>query len=211
MQSYLLKPGQTKGITRKLALLVLGLFGWKVFYKPLPGPRGIIIVYPHTSNWDFPIGVLGKIAIGQRFHFIAKSSLFEGITGAVFGPFLRAIGGAPVERGVATGAIGRIAEQINRSDWYWLALAPEGTRSLRPYWRSGFYHIARTANVPLACAYFDFRRKCISLTDYLTLTGDADTDMAAIAAIYKDVQGCRPELAGPVKLKPEDAQSVDKA
>ena len=211
MQSYLLKPGQTSELSRKLALLVLGLFGWKVFYKPLPGPRGVIIVYPHTSNWDFPIGVLGKIAIGQRFRFIAKSSLFEGVTGALFGPFLRAIGGSPVERGVSTGAIVRIAEQMHKADWYWLALAPEGTRSLRPYWRSGFYHIARNANVPLACAYFDFRRKCISLTDYLTLTGDPDTDMAAIAAVYKDVQGCRPALAGPVRLKPEETQGGNQA
>jgi hypothetical protein len=136
MQSYLLKPGQTKGITRKLALLVLGLFGWKCFISPCPD-RAASSSFIRISNWDFPIGVLGKIAIGQRFHFIAKSSLFEGLpvrVRPVFARYRRCAG--RTRRG------DRCDWQNCRADqpqhWYWLALAPEGTRSLRPYWRSGF-------------------------------------------------------------------------
>ncbi|WP_423680668.1 1-acyl-sn-glycerol-3-phosphate acyltransferase [Undibacterium sp. WLHG33] len=206
MTSYLLKKDQMQTLTQRVALWILNCIGWKVNYRPLPGPRGIIIVYPHTSNWDFPIGVLGKLAIGMPFYFIAKSSLFEGFTGATIGRIIRALGGEPVERGISTGAISRLAEKVNQSDWYWMVIAPEGTRSRKPYWRSGFYHIACSARVPLGCAYFDFRRKEISLVDYLDLTGDIDGDLAKIRGIYAGVQGCRPQLAGPIQFRPHDAE-----
>ena len=111
-----------------------------------------------------------------------------------------------MERGVSTGAISRLAEKVNQSDWYWMVIAPEGTRSRKPYWRSGFYHIACSARVPLGCAYFDFRRKEISLVDYLDLTGDIDGDLAKIRGIYDGVQGCRPQLAGPIQFRPDNAE-----
>ena len=198
-----LQQNQMETLTQRSALWVLKMIGWKVNFRPLPGPLGVIIVYPHTSNWDFMIGVLAKLAIGAPFHFIAKSSLFEGITGATIGRVVRALGGEPVERGVSTGAISRLAEKINQSTWYWMAIAPEGTRSLRPYWRSGFYHIALASKVPLGCAYFDFARKEVSLVDYLTLSGDVNADLQQIRKVYADVQGCRPELAGPIQFRDE--------
>jgi len=180
---------------------VLSGIGWKVNYRPLPGPLGVIIVYPHTSNWDFAIGILAKLAIGMPFHFIAKSSLFEGITGATIGRIIRKLGGEPIERGVSTGAIARLAEKINRSNWYWLAITPEGTRSFRPYLRSGFYHIALAAKVPLGCAYFDFARKEISLVDYMELSGDTNTDLQKIRDVYAGVQGYRPKDAGTIQFR----------
>ncbi|MCU6432198.1 1-acyl-sn-glycerol-3-phosphate acyltransferase [Undibacterium sp. Jales W-56] len=189
---------------QRFAVAAMKLIGWRVLYKPLPGPRGVIVVYPHTSNWDFVVGVFAMWAIGMPFHFIAKSSLFEGITGATVGRLVRYLGGEPVERNASTGAIARLAERINRADWYWLAITPEGTRSQRPYWRSGFYHIALAARIPVGCAYFDFSKKEIGLVDYLPLSGDADQDMAAIGAILHNIQGCRPEKASPIQLRPED-------
>ncbi|NDI87465.1 1-acyl-sn-glycerol-3-phosphate acyltransferase [Undibacterium crateris] len=201
MTSYLLQEKSSETLVQRSALRILRLIGWQVRYKPLPGPRGVIIVYPHTSNWDFPIGILAKLAIGMPFHFIAKSSLFEGLTGATLGKVVRALGGEPVERGSSTGAIARLAKTMHSADWYWMALAPEGTRSLRPHWRSGFYHIALEAKVPLACAYFDFKRKEVSLVDYLTLSGEQEADMEQIRQVYQDVQGCRPHLAGPIQLR----------
>ncbi|MBC3927115.1 1-acyl-sn-glycerol-3-phosphate acyltransferase [Undibacterium sp. CY21W] len=206
MTSYLLKKDQMQTLTQRVALRLLSCIGWKVHFRPLPGPRGIIIVYPHTSNWDFPIGVLAKLAIGMPFYFIAKSSLFEGFTGATIGRIIRALGGEPVERGVSTGAISRLAEKVNQSDWYWMVIAPEGTRSRKPYWRSGFYHITCAARVPLGCAYFDFRRKEVSLVDYLELSGDIDGDLAKIRGIYDGVQGCRPQLASPIQFRPDNAK-----
>lgn len=189
---------------QRFAVITMKLIGWRVLYKPLPGPRGVIVVYPHTSNWDFVVGVLAMWAIGMPFHFIAKSTLFEGATGATIGRLVRYLGGEPVERKASTGAIARLAERINRADWYWLAITPEGTRSHRPYWRSGFYHIALAAKIPVGCAYFDFAKKEIGLIDYLPLTGDVDKDMAAIRAVLQDTQGCRPELASPIMLRSND-------
>jgi 1-acyl-sn-glycerol-3-phosphate acyltransferase len=206
MTNYSLEKQNLETRTQRWALSVMHWIGWQVNYKPLPGPRGVIIVYPHTSNWDFPIGILAKLAIGIPVFFIAKSTLFEGLTGATIGRVVRWLGGEPVERGVSTGAISRLAEKIRRSDWYWMALAPEGTRSLRPYWRSGFYHMAVQAQVPLGCAYFDFRRKEVSLVDYLELSGNVQVDMQKIQQVYQNVQGCRPQLASPIQLRPDDGQ-----
>lgn len=190
-----------------MAIFLFSLRGWKVRYSPLPGPRGIIIIYPHTSNWDFVVGVLAKWAIGVPFHFIAKSSLFEGITGATIGRTLRYLGGEPVERGSSTGAIARLAATINAAESYWLAITPEGTRAYRPQWRSGFYHIARAANLPIGCVYFDFARKEVGLVDYIDLTGDVALDMEKIKSIFEGHPGCRPEWAAPIELRNDEGAS----
>lgn len=202
--AYLLTPENVDTRLQRFAVRALRLIGWKVRLKPLPGPRGVVVVYPHTSNWDFIVGLLAKWAIGLPFRFIAKSSLFEGITGATVGRFIRYVGGEPVERGTSTGAIARLAARINQAEWYWLVITPEGTRSYRPYWRTGFYHIALTSKVPVACAYFDFAMKEIGLVDSVDLTGDQEQDMAKIRAILADHKGCRPELAAPIVLRPEN-------
>ncbi|MFZ6711070.1 1-acyl-sn-glycerol-3-phosphate acyltransferase [Undibacterium sp. TC9W] len=207
MEDYILEKKTVATLTQRVAVSTLDLIGWRVLYRPLPGPRGVIIVYPHTSNWDFVVGVLAKLAIGMPFHFIAKSTLFEGLTGATIGRLVRYLGGEPVERGVSSGTIARLAEKINQSDWYWMAITPEGTRSKKPYWRSGFYHLAITAKVPLGCARFDFARREVTLVDYLTLTGEQAQDLASIAAVYQGVQGCRPEQAGPIAFRPEDGNT----
>lgn len=209
MSNYVLEKQALPTLIQRLALSVLGMMGWRVRYRPLPGPRGVIIVYPHTSNWDFVVGVLAKLAIGMPFYFIAKSTLFEGVTGATIGRIVRYFGGEPIERGISTGAITRLAKKINSAEWYWMAITPEGTRSAKPYWRSGFYHIATTAKVPLGCAYFDFSKREVSLVDYLDLTGNREQDLASIRTIYAGVQGCRPVLAGPIALRPDESNSQD--
>ncbi|MDE2427696.1 MAG: 1-acyl-sn-glycerol-3-phosphate acyltransferase [Burkholderiales bacterium] len=205
MTSYLIEKNPTGTKIQRWALATMQLLGWTLHFRPLPGPRGVIVVYPHTSNWDFLIGVLAKLALGIPFHFIAKSSLFEGLTGATIGRIVRYLGGEPIERGTSTGAIVRLAQKINQADWYWMAIAPEGTRSLKPYWRSGFYHIALAANVPVGCAYFDFKRKIVSLVDYIDLSGDSAVDIERVRAAFDGVQACRPALAGPIAFRPDDA------
>lgn len=201
MTASLLRKQDVSRRSQRWAIRILGLFGWRVRFRDLPGPHGVVIVYPHTSNWDFPVGILAKWAIGMPFRFIAKSSLFDGLTGASLGRLVRYLGGEPVERGMATGSIARLADKINAADWFWLALAPEGTRSYRPHWRSGFYHIALAAKVPLGCAYFDFANKEIALVDYVELSGDVIEDMQKIRSVYAGKQGLRPELAAPVALR----------
>ena len=183
---------------QRLALRLLAVRGWRVNFAPLPGPRGVVIVYPHTSNWDFIIGLLAKWAIGVHFRWLGKEALFRGVCGALLGPMFRAWGGEPVERGANTGAIERLAQRIRSADEYWLALAPEGTRKYRDSWRSGFYHIALQAGVPLGMAAIDYAAKEVRLVSYATLTGDAEADLAGIRRAYAACRGLKPECASPI-------------
>ncbi|HYD59628.1 MAG TPA: 1-acyl-sn-glycerol-3-phosphate acyltransferase [Noviherbaspirillum sp.] len=183
---------------QRVAVRLLAVFGWRVNFAPLPGPCGVVIVYPHTSNWDFVIGLAAKWAVGVRFRWLGKEALFKGTCGALLGPWFRAWGGEPIERGSNTGAIARLAERIKAADEFWLALAPEGTRKYRDSWRSGFYHIALSAGVPLGMAAIDYATKEVRLVSYAMLTGDVDADLARIRDVYRSCRGLKPECAAPI-------------
>jgi len=183
---------------QRTSLRLLNLFGWNIRYKPLPGPHGIVVVYPHTSNWDFPIGLFGKWAMGLKFRWIAKDSLFRGPMGSL----MRYWGGIAIDRRASMGATRQLAKTMLDEKWCWIAITPEGTRSYRPHWKSGFYHLATTAKVPLLLVYMDYRTKTLSLVDTLTVSGDQEADLAAIAAVYEGRQGKYPDQAAPIKLAP---------
>ena len=205
MTDHLLRPADLPNWGQRTSLRILNLFGWRMLYKPLPGPHGVAIVYPHTSNWDFIVGLLGKWTLGLPFRWLGKESLFRGITGKTLGMAMRHWGGVPVERSSSTGATQRLADQMLASKWFWLALAPEGTRSYRPNWRSGFYHLAVTAKVPLLIVYLDYPNKTLGVVDCIDLTGDQAADMAAIKAAYAGHHGLHPELEAPIELAPPRA------
>jgi 1-acyl-sn-glycerol-3-phosphate acyltransferase len=182
---------------QRAALRVLTLFGWRVLYRPLPGPRGICVVYPHTSNWDFMVGIFAKWAMDLPFRWLAKDSLFKI---PLLGKWFHAMGGEPVDRSAKTGMIQRQAERMNAADWYWLGITPEATRGYRDSWKSGFYHLALAAKVPLCLVYIDYPNKTLGVKDHLFLSGDQEADMAAIRAVYAGHQGLHPENAAPIVL-----------
>jgi 1-acyl-sn-glycerol-3-phosphate acyltransferase len=204
MDDTLVQPAALPTWRRRAALRLLGLFGWQLHFRPLPGPHGVVVVYPHTSNWDFPIGLLAKWALDLPFRWLAKDSLFRGPAGAL----MRYWGGVAVDRSAPQGAIPRLAQTMHAADWFWLAVTPEGTRGYRPYWKSGFYRIAMTAGVPLLLVTFDYRRKILSLTQAMTPTGDETADMAAIARAYEGVVGKYPQHAAPIRLAEQDPDDV---
>ncbi|WP_136419120.1 1-acyl-sn-glycerol-3-phosphate acyltransferase [Herbaspirillum sp. ST 5-3] len=204
MAEHYLTVRSVSSSLQRFAVRALALFGWRVNFAPLPGPRGVVIVYPHTSNWDFVIGLFAKWGVGVPFRWLGKEALFRGACGALLGPLFRAWGGEPIERGASTGAIERLAVRIKQADHYWLALAPEGTRKYRDTWRSGFYHIALSAGVPLGIACIDYQKKEVRLVDYITLTGDLESDLARIRDVYSSVRGLRPEYASPIKFGQPD-------
>ncbi|MCP5281043.1 MAG: 1-acyl-sn-glycerol-3-phosphate acyltransferase [Rhodoferax sp.] len=183
---------------------LLRVFGWRVRYAGTPAGCGVIIAYPHTSNWDFIVGIMARWAIGLPVAFLGKDSLF---TAPVLGRFMRWCGGIPVQRTGASGAIDDMTKRIHtaaaRGERWWLAIAPEGTRSRsEDGWRSGFYHIAVAAQVPIGLAYFNFQRKEIGVTTYLQPSGNADADLPQIARWYAaHAAGRHPDLATPVRLK----------
>ncbi|TFW19697.1 1-acyl-sn-glycerol-3-phosphate acyltransferase [Duganella callida] len=205
MNQFELKPAELPTWGQRSALRVLKLFGWRMLYRPLPGPRGIAVVYPHTSNWDFIVGLFGKWAVGLPFRWLAKDSLFK----TPLGGWFRSLGGEPVDRSAPQGMIRSQAERMNAADWYWLAITPEATRGYRPGWKSGFYHLALEARVPLLLVYIDYPNKTLGVVDHLHLSGNPEADMAAIAAIYAGHQGLYPHNAAPIVLAERRAEPRD--
>jgi 1-acyl-sn-glycerol-3-phosphate acyltransferase len=188
----------------RIAQTLLRWAGWRIDWHGLPAAHGVFIAYPHTSNWDFPVGILVKWAIDLPLRFWAKEGLFTGVARYTIGPLMKYWGGVPVNRKAASGMIDDTLARMRSSDYFWLALAPEGTRSYSPYWRSGFYRVALAAQCPLGLAYFDFKNKIVSASHFITLSGDETVDLATIAAYYQGkAHGCRPEQAGPIAFRPQ--------
>lgn len=186
----------------RIASCLLRSAGWRMDWHGLPANHGVIVAYPHTSNWDFIIGILAKWSVGIPLSFWAKEGLFTGFAKFTIGPWMRYVGGVPVNRKAASGMIDDTLVLMKNKDYFWLALAPEGTRSYSPYWRSGFYRVAVAAGCPLGLAYFDFERKVVSLAEFITLSGDETADIARINAFYATHgKGCTPANAGAITLK----------
>jgi len=185
-------------VIARLATALLALFGWKTDIVPPPGPKGIIVVYPHTSNWDFPLGYLTRLSMGLPLSWVGKDSLFRWPIGGL----LRRMNGIPVNRRERTGLIVQLQREFDRRDWMWLAIAPEGTRSHVPHWKSGFYRLAMAAGVPVGLAFIDYRTRTVGLREYVTLSGNPEQDMARIAQAYAGKVGKHPELAGGIQLEP---------
>jgi 1-acyl-sn-glycerol-3-phosphate acyltransferase len=180
-----------------MARRVLALFGWTCVDNVAPRPdRAVVVGYPHTSNWDFPFGLLAMTALGLNARWVGKDSLFRG----PLGPAMRWLGGIPVNRREHTGFVERLATEIRQRRRFMLAIAPEGTRRLTPGWKSGFYRIARAADVPVLVGVIDYSRRQIGLLAAIDLSGDQAADMARIAACYRDCQGRKPALASPIRL-----------
>ncbi len=190
-------PRGESSLLRRSALGLLRLFGWRSSFVWPPEPKGLIVVYPHTSNWDFPIGVLFRIAHGLPANWIGKTEMFR----APFRGLLLRIGGIPLDRTRATGFVDALVEEFRRREWMWVAITPEGTRSHTKYLKSGFYQVALTAGVPVALAYIDYGTKTVGMDTYVRFTGDRERDMNLLRAFYADKRGQRPELAGDIRLK----------
>ena len=188
----------------RFARWVMGLFGWRVLFDGwLPARQGVLIVYPHTSNWDFIWGVLAKWSLGLKVAFWGKDTLFRV---PLFGAWLRYLGGIPVERGSPKGVVGAMVERMRAARqadrFLWLALAPEGTRRWQPAWRTGFYRVAHQSGVPLAIAYFDYPARTVGVAGFIRLSGDEAADLQAIAERLQGHHGKRPDQAAPICFKP---------
>ena len=181
-----------------LARTVLSLLGWRVTVVPPPGPRGVIVFYPHTSNWDFVIGYLAKAAARLEVQFLGKHTIFRWPFGAV----LRRMGGIPVDRRAPAGVTAELLRRFREQPRFWLALAPEGTRRHTDHWKSGFYRLAVEAGVPVGLAFADYRTRVVGVTEYLLLTGDEEHDLARLRAFYADKRGKHPAQASDIRLRP---------
>ena len=176
-------------LRRAFGRALLRLMGWH-FRGAIPDlPKFVIIVAPHTSNWDFVVGFAAKLELSLGATYLGKDSLFRG----PFGWFFRGTGGIPVDRSNSQRIVEQVVAEFARRERMVLALAPEGTRKKVAEWRTGFWHIAHGAGVPILLVAFDFGRREVRIGPLVTTTGDLAADMARIRGLYADVRGRNPE------------------
>ncbi len=180
---------------RALGRTYFRLAGWQVQGEFPTEPKCVAIVAPHTSNWDFPLGLCLLFATDLRASWLGKHTLFSGL----FGGLLRRFGGIPVDRSAPQGLVGECVRAFDASPAVLLALAPEGTRKGPSRWRTGFYQIALGAGVPILPVAFDYGAHIIHLLPVFTPTGDAEGDVQRLQALFHFARGQRERPAAPPK------------
>lgn len=194
-----MKPNQ-------LAATSLHLVGWRFESDLPPEKKYVCLAVPHTSNWDGLLLVALLQSVGLDMQWMIKDAWLKG----PLGPVMRRVGAVAINRDKATNVVDQMIEQFRKRDRFVLGIPPEGTRSRADHWKSGFYHIARGANVPVVPGYLDFGRKRAGLGPAIRMTGDVRADMDKIRAFYKEKNPTAYEPAhfGPIRLREEAGSSV---
>jgi 1-acyl-sn-glycerol-3-phosphate acyltransferase len=176
---------------RLLYRLIFKLIGWKTEGSfPTDIKKFIVAVAPHTSNWDFVIGVLARSVLNlQKANFLGKDSLFK----PPFGWLFRAMGGYPVNRSKKNDMVEQVVAIFNKHDEFYLGLAPEGTRKKVEKLRTGFYYIAKKANVPIIPVGFDFSKKTVVVGKPFYPTDNFERDMEKLLDFYRRIKGKNPQ------------------
>lgn len=173
-------PRKRNTVTQALSRAVLRAAGWR-FEGAFPNlPKFLIAAVPHTTNWDFVVGVLARRAFGLDAHFLGKHTLFK----PPFGWLMRWFGGMPVRRDVPGGVVQQVVEAIHARDGFVLGIAPEGTRKRVAAWRTGFYYIALEAGVPIVPVTFDYGRRRVVAAPPVLPTGDIEADFRTMRAFF---------------------------
>ncbi len=166
------------------------LFGWSIkgdFSKDVL--KTVVVVAPHTSWHDFYIGALARKILNYPIHYVAKKELFD----SAFGWYFRWMGGEPIDRSSSKNKVQQIVNIFKTKNEFRLAITPEGTRKKVNTWKSGFYHIAHTAQVPITSVAFDYATKTISISKPFYTTGNYDKDLRHIKSHFSDAIGKIPE------------------
>lgn len=180
-------PRLTMGYWVGWALLTL--LGWKVEGETPKVKKCVFIAAPHTTNWDMPIMLAVAYMMGVRIQFMMKHTMFRW----PFHGFFTWLGGVPIDRRSRRNTVDQCIQAFDEADEMILSIPPEGTRSKVEYWKTGFYHIAHGANVPLVLGFLDYKRKVGGLGPLFYTTGDIHADVAEIAKFYEGVMGKFPE------------------
>ncbi len=191
-------------VTYFIGHLYLKAAGWETKGELPSSTKGVLIAAPHTSGWDLPYMVAVSWAFGLKLNWLGKHTLFKGFRG----PFMRWLGGIAVDRRSRNGVVGSLVKRFAETDQMYLAIAPAGTRSRAKQWRSGFYHIANEAQVPIILGFLDFGRKVGGVGPAFVPTGDVKADMDLIRAFYDGIQGLRDGMSTEIRLPEEGEQAV---
>lgn len=174
----------------KFCFWLLKLFGWKIdSTTPQNVKQAVVVMGPHTSNWDFVIGKMAFAHYKVNAKFLIKKELFKPPMGWI----LKAMGGIPVDRKKNNNITEQAVNYFKEHETCYMVFTPEGTRSYSPNWKKGFYYIAQNANVPIYIAYIDYKRKIGGFHSLFEPTGNSDADIRYIKSVLSEFQGRFPE------------------
>ncbi|MBQ0115626.1 MAG: 1-acyl-sn-glycerol-3-phosphate acyltransferase [Bacteroidales bacterium] len=163
--------------------------GWKYEANTDIPAKCVVVVAPHTSNWDFILGELATRSVGIKANFLMKDTWFFFPVGNI----MRALGGIPVKQGKHTRVTDEVVEAFNSRESMIIGVTPEGTRSRNGIWHKGFWHIAKAAHVPVLLAYIDYSKRTVCIDKEYPISEDIETDIAGIKDYYKNYIGKHPE------------------
>jgi 1-acyl-sn-glycerol-3-phosphate acyltransferase len=183
-----------------LGWLALRAIGWRLEGRRPSGSRAVLLAAPHTSNWDLPLMLAAAYAFGIRPCWLGKRELFRW----PFGGLMRWLGGVAVDRTRRDNLVVQVVARFASLAHLMLVIPPSGTRSQALHWKSGFYHIARGAGVPVVCTFLDYRRRVAGIGPATMLSGNVIRDMDEIRRFYAGVTAKYPALETPVRLVEEE-------
>lgn len=174
----------------KVLFFILKMFGWKIDPNyPSGVDKAVVVMGPHTSNWDFVIGKITFMKYGIQTRFLIKKELFI----PPFGWFLKKLGGVPVNRRGNNNFTDQGVAHFKNNDTMYMVFTPEGTRKYNEQWKKGFYYIAIKAQVPIYIGYIDYKKKTGGFDSLFEPTGNADADIKRLKQILSKYQGKYPE------------------
>lgn len=179
-----------------MSLIFLKMLGWHVEGEIPDIKKFVIIAAPHTSNWDFPISLAVAFALKIKIYWMGKAAIFRW----PFGAACRWLGGIPIDRSRSHNVIEQCIQAFNERDKLIMVIPPEGTRKKVSSWKTGFYHIARGANVPIVLGFLDYRHKKGGIGPIFYPTGRIESDMKEIKAFYATITGKHQHLFSNVIL-----------
>ena len=187
-------------LRRALGKLVLALSGWKIAGQLPEREKYVLIAAPHTSNWDLVYMLAIAFVLDMKINWMGKDSLFK----PPFGFILSWLGGVAIDRSKTNNVVQAMADEFTKRDRLILAVPPSGTRGRRDHWKSGFYHIAKTAQVPIVMGYLDYETKTGGFgPNHLVPGDDLTADMDQIRAFYAQQSGKFPDKVSPARLRDE--------
>jgi 1-acyl-sn-glycerol-3-phosphate acyltransferase len=181
-----------------LGLSFLKLTGWEAVGNLPEIPKFVMILAPHTSNWDLLFILAIFYALGIKFNWFGKKEIFRWPVGG----FFNWLGGVPIDRGSRQNSVQQTVEIIQSREQIIIGISPEGTRSHAKYWKTGFYHIAHQAQVPIVFAFLDYGKKIGGLGPIMNPTGDIEEDMKTIRRFYNGITAKFPQDVGSIAIKP---------
>jgi len=206
MSFTVFKTPVIRSIFKLLSIIILKLTGWKFSEKKHFTKKAVMIAAPHTSNWDFFYTILIALEQDMNVSWMGKDSLFKGPGGW----FLKWLGGVPVDRSKNNNLVDDIVKEFNSREKFIILVPPEGTRSLVDSWKTGFYHIAHKAEVPILMGFLDFKFKVGGIGPAFIPSGKIEKDMKIIKSFYANITGKYPELTTlPTNTHTENTVSKD--